>query len=381
MSIVWNLSTDIVISLMSNWLQLNDITKYNSASCNKEERIQFENLISDKTFSISECVDWCSECSSYSEQYSIEKWKWIQMKQIHLEEIIIHDIKKSFNQHHSITSFHVSRIKVLKFTEVNTNINTGEMLIQFINQCEQLKVLCFDRCDLLNGIEFIPNINIKILDELNIINCEQSCVGSNSLNLITNGTTKLKKCHIMNFDHKQKHHPFMTFYNFENLLSRSGTYLVDLFINVDLRDQNRINHREIFKLIKTMIHCLSIRIHYQGQLSVILFGDLWPCIQKNHEILRFFEIAPVFSEKNITTFAYWIRKYKDETMNGLDMCNIECTSVELISFFKIFCGFGTINFNNITCINEEVLSSIVEGSSNTLRSLSIEENGSHLCIP
>jgi hypothetical protein len=380
MSLILRFSPDIVISVFSNWLLLKDITFCNSAFCNETERINFEKLICNNTFAITEQIDWCSEYSAMSEKYQIKKWNWILLKQIHLKDMMFYDIKL-LDQLQIIGNFKAARIEKLNFTDVKINQqHTGELLIQFINQCERLKALCFNKCDLLNGNEFISTLNIGTLDELKVINCELSCVGSNSLSFIANKTKNLQKCHLLKTNQKE-HQPLMRFSDFETLLSRNGASLIDLFLSIDLREQMSIDHREIFKLVKTLIHCLSVRIKYIGNLSVIQFSDIWSCINKNDNVLRIFEIVPVFSEKNITTFSYWSRKTgSNDSINGLDMCNVECTSDELVLFFQMFKSFGMIQLNRISSICADVLSAIVKGSCTSLKRFILEECGLNLRI-
>jgi hypothetical protein len=342
MSLFANLNENVLISVLSEWLLLKNLAACSTSYCNKNERNFFEDLIGNNVnFATQEVVSWVSNEDQ-------KQWNWLLDKRIRLKTVKIANIET--NQLLIIFSnLHKDHLISLTFTNVNPNKQTGKFLINFINNCDKLKELCFVDCDLLEKSEFVSKINLQELTHLAIEKCNTYSVNNNSAVWISNTAEKLAHLHLFN----------MKLEIINTIMSHNYKSIIDCsFVThaVDLASHTLID--KLFESLNKLIIGTRFSLSYEGYLPTLLLSNILPFLKKNKNILLF-NIFPIKNDGwKVSSGAEFNFFNSLDGIHDVGMMNVKCSTIDLLDFFSMITVYRWIFLKFITGINSQVIDCI-----------------------
>lgn len=352
----------IIVSILSDWLTLEEFALCNTSYCNATERILFETLTgNNKEFVIDEHVSWLANETN-------TKLNWLIYKKIHLNSAEFNCVESSsmnllqtkFDEIIEITNYlQTGCIDSLSFTNMDTNKHTGQSIIDFINRCDKLKSLCIKNCNFLEGSEFVSSLNLEFFEELSISNCSLLAVNFRSVVWISNTTRQLTNFKLLG---RPKYH-FLDF-TLENLkifLKHNCKSLS--YLRIEIAGSAIVDHlSELCSCLKF----LRINLIYGGvNLPAISLTEILSFVDK-HKDMYDFGIIP-WSESFDKPCFHLVYHTGVGVVRHIYMSYIPCSKDELVCLFGSRGNFTSIYLKQINCVSVDIVELFVSQSSKTLK--------------
>jgi hypothetical protein len=175
MSIIYNLSTNIAISILSEWIDIKSIVNLDSAVCHSIERISFLFRLSSIGFIFSGLDN-----MEYNLDFMI--WlKWVIMKKIKIKTLTLkfHDDGKFLNTVELINSQILTRVTSLNCLGIKSSQISPNDMKRIFSSCTRMNSLNVEFSEIFNSV-FLNSISSTLLDQI----VKFSYIG-NHLGLIT----------------------------------------------------------------------------------------------------------------------------------------------------------------------------------------------------
>jgi hypothetical protein len=339
MSLFENLNDNVLLSVLSEWLQLKDLAKCSTCYCNKIERIYFENLIGNNFhFATNQVIAWNSN-------EDLNQWNWLLEKRICLKNIKMENIET--NQLLAILSnLQNNHISNLNFINVKPSKATGELLINFINNCKKLKQLRFAACDLLEETEFVSKINLQELTHLTIENCNTMSVNNKSAESISNTAHNLT--HFYLFKMSLEYINSIILHNYKSIIE--FTVITDA---IEIATQTQID--SLFASFNKLERCMKWSLSYEGNLSTLPLSNILSFYKMNRNINQF-KIYPINKHASQACFYYFLNSLHG--IHDVSMIHVNSSTDDLLEFFSLTTVYRWILLFYITGISSQVIERI-----------------------
>ncbi len=317
MSCLYEFPSDLVVSILAHWCDIESIVKTDSATCNTLERdrlmwsYQSDGFIINNDFHKYFCHHLQKDIDFYGFQYwpLFDKFNvihWIHSKQIKLSVFILNvtycgvpvgpiNTKALLNLNtNAITKLDFSIKSVMyRFDDRQSLLSE---IVQFINSCRQLKTLSFPRMQYDN--QLIVEIHPKILKQLEILewrSSEKTFKHKSIMSVLIEHCVSLIEL-VLNHNHASTERKSVTELMLINLIKK----------NKNLRYINLGWVPATDKLFDTIFnHCKSIE-------EIIVYSNTRKSLPALHKIISFMYATLNSNIRYINCYGYTFGKLFDE---------------------------------------------------------------------